>query len=422
MPTNQAERDEYNRFLYQNLNETVEAKFAEEMIAAGYNNLFGKAVDKDNNVVYFKSGIYKLYDPAMNHFKDQRRTIPPSEDEHRDYEKLYVGSIYPTVEQIRDKPPTKENYRFEYEDLFHQIEAQTYEVTKPMIIIQAGCRNACLSGPELRRQNSAERQTLKIARLPKEALLERKPDGRTLLMLLVQSQLYDQAKHLVEKLEKELTPIELIEFVAAQDSSRKTAQGMLPKTAADMYAYLELKIANARLRHLAEQDKELDRIDETADIDFLFDALLTEGRGFVYKKIVERLVELSSIKPDEILNHKQLFTSLNNILLGPYSNSRQIEELLRNISSSAEHKASLKAKFKSFDAESVKTTHRIRNILSDIGVMYLWEGGRTKKRKARGKRSTTRTYRFAPRFSLVAGRRQDTVAASRRETAVQLYR
>ena len=383
MPTNQTERDEYNRFLYRNLNETVEAKFANEMVAAGNNNLFGKAVDKDKNVVYFKSGIYKLYDPAMNHFKNQRRTILPS-----DYEKLYVGSMYPTVEQIRDKPPTMENYRIEYEDLFHQIEAQAYEVTKPMIIIQAGCRNACMVGPELRRQNSAERQNLKIARLPKETLLERKPDGRTLLMVLVQSKLYDQAKHLVDKLETELTPIELIEFVAAQDSSRKTAQGMLPETAVDMYAYLEEKIATARRKHVAKQDEELDRIDETVDVDFLFDALLTEKRRTVYETIVERLVALSSIKPDEILNRRDLFTLLDNILLSRYGD-HEIETLLRNISSSAERKALLKAKFKSYDAESVKPTHRIRNILSDIGVMYIWEGGRrTMKRKIRGKRST----------------------------------
>ena len=235
MPTDTASRNAYNAFFDKHLDGIVSAKFEGDMVASGRNTLFANEKISGGLERFWKSGIHKLYETMIpadyTTSKHNLRLLAPnvhSANHARRLEDfirvLYAGSIYPTLEQVRRDTAISETYNIsdlhkkvklyeiEFGDLFGGIDAQAYEVTKPLIIIQAGCRNPCdgVVEPPLRRANSEGRQTEILGRLTKEQILEKKPDGRTRLMVLVQSKLYDQAKLLVERMERELRPREFI--------------------------------------------------------------------------------------------------------------------------------------------------------------------------------------------------------------------
>jgi hypothetical protein len=125
------------------------------------------------------------------------------------YEKIYTGSIYPTLEQVIRTKPTQSNYKITFQDLFAKIEAQEYEVTKPMILINSACRSPCgadsrLNAPALRRQNSEEGKAKTIRELPIRDLLRVGRTRQTYLKSLIKQGLFGLASLLMERLEREL--------------------------------------------------------------------------------------------------------------------------------------------------------------------------------------------------------------------------
>jgi hypothetical protein len=388
------------------------------MVASGRNTLFANDKKSGDLEKFWKSGIHRLYETMVptnyTTFKHNLRLLAPNIHSASHAQRLedfisvlYAGSIYPTLEQVRKDTAIGETYNvsdlhkkvklyeIEFEDLFLGIEAQAYEVTKPLIIIQAGCRNPCdgITEPPLRRANSEGRQTEILGRLTKEQILEKKPDGRTRLMVLVESKLYDQAKLLVERMEKEMSPREFIGFVLQEDSAHKTVLAKIPKGAEHMNTYFESKIEEARQRILQEIDEELDMISRTSNIHRLFEALhRNHERRDVYMKILEKILRLSGSKQDDFIKYDGLFQSLLFILTNRYGFFiGEFETLLGNIASTEERKAALKAKFSEFRSGTDKDTTRLQRMLIDVGVLDRFEGGGTRKKKC--SRKARRTVR-----------------------------
>lgn len=422
IPHDTASRNAYNSFLDKHLDGIVSAKFEGEMVASGRNTLFANDKKSGDLEKFWKSGIHRLYEtmePAdYTTSKHNLRLLAPNIHSASHAQRLedfirvlYTGSIYPTLEQVRKDTAIGETYNvsdlhkkvklyeIEFEDLFWGIDAQAYEVTKPLIIIQAGCRNPCdgVLEPPLRRANSEGRQTEILGRLTKEQILEKKPDGRTRLMVLVESKLYDQAKLLVDRMEKEMSPREFIGFVLQEDATHKTVLAKIPKGGEHMNAFFESKIEDARQRIFQEEEDELDMISRTSNIRRLFEALPRNiERRNVYAKILEKILRLSGSKQEDFIKYDGLFPSLLFIQTNRYGFFiGEFETLLGNIASTAERKAVLKAKFSEFRSGTDKDTTRLQRILVDVGVLDRFEGGGTRKKKQfRKNRSTRRNKHF----------------------------
>ena len=423
MPTDTASRNAYNAFLDKHLDGIVSAKFEGDMVASGRNTLFANEKISGGLERFWKSGIHKLYETMIpadyTTSKHNLRLLAPnvhSANHARRLEDfirvLYAGSIYPTLEQVRRDTAISETYNIsdlhkkvklyeiEFGDLFGGIDAQAYEVTKPLIIIQAGCRNPCdgVLEPPLRRANSEGRQTEILGRLTKEQILEKKPDGRTRLMVLVQSKLYDQAKLLVERMERELRPREFIGFILQEDATHKTVLAKIPKGGEHMNAYFESKIVDAQQRILQAVDEELDMISRTSNIGKLFEALPRNNeRRDVYMKLLEKILRLSGSKPDDFIKYDGLFPSLLFILTNRYGYFiGEFETLLGNIASTEERKAALKAKFNEYRISTDKDTRRLQRVLIDVGVLDIYEGGRHTRIRKHRKQSRRKTLKSRP--------------------------
>ena len=421
MPHDTASRNAYNSFLDKHLDGIVSAKFEGDMVASGRNTLFANDKKSDDLEKFWKSGIHRLYETMVpadyTTSKHNLRLLAPnvhSASHARRLEDfirvLYADSIYPTLEQVRKDTAIGETYNvsdlhkkvklyeIEFEDLFWGIDVQAYEVTKPLIIIQAGCRNPCdgVIEPPVRRANSEGRQTEILGRLTKEQILEKKPDGRTRLMVLVESKLYDQAKLLVERMEREMSPREFIGFVLQEDAARKTVLAKIPKGGEHMNAYFESKIEDARQRIFQEEEDELNMISRTSNIRSLFEALpRNHERREAYMKILEKILRLSGSKQDDFIKYDGLFPSLLFIQTNRYGFFiGEFETLLGNIASSEERKAALKAKFSEFRSGTDKDTTRLQRMLIDVGVLDRFEGGGTRKKQFRKNRSTRRNKHF----------------------------
>lgn len=420
MPHDTASRNAYNNFLDKHLDGIVTAKFEGDMVASGRNTLFANEKISGGLERFWKSGIHKLYETMIpadyTTSKHNLRLLAPnvhSANHARRLEDfiriLYSGSIYPTLEQVRKDTAIGETYNvsdlhkkvklygIEFEDLFRGIDLQAYEVTKPLIIIQAGCRNPCdgVIEPPLRRANSEDRQTEILGRLTKEQILEKKPDGRTRLMVLVQSKLYNQAKLLVERMERELRPREFIGFVLQEDATHKTVLAKIPKGGEHMNAYFESKIYDAQQRILQEEDEELDMISRTSNIRKLFEALPRNNeRRDVYMKLLEKILHLSGSKPDDFIKYDGLFSSLLFILTNRYGYFiGEFETLLGNIASTAARRAELKAKFSEYRISTDKDTSRLQRVLIEVGVLDTYEGGRHTRKYRKRSRRTVKLYK-----------------------------
>jgi hypothetical protein len=422
MPHDTASRNAYNSFLDKHLDGIVSAKFEGDMVASGRNTLFANDKKSDDLEKFWKSGIHRLYETMVpadyTTSKHNLRLLAPNVRSASHAQRLedfirvlYADSIYPTLEQVRKDTAIGETYNvsdlhkkvklyeIEFEDLFWGIDVQAYEVTKPLIIIQAGCRNPCdgVLEPPVRRANSEDRQTEILGRLTKEQILEKKPDGRTRLMVLVESKLYDQAKLLVERMEREMSPREFIGFVLQEDATRKTVLATIPKGGEHMNAYFESKIDDARQRIFQEEEDELNMISRTSNIRSLFEALpRNHERREAYMKILEKILRLSGSKQDDFIKYDGLFPSLLFIQTNRYGFFiGEFETLLGNIASSEERKAALKAKFSEFRSGTDKDTTRLQRMLIDVGVLDRFEGGGTRKKKQfRKNRSTRRNKHF----------------------------
>ena len=420
MPTDTASRNAYNSFLDKHLDGIVSAKFEGDMVASGRNTLFANDKTSGDLEKFWKSGIHRLYETMVpadyTTSKHNLRLLAPNVHSASHAQRLddfirvlYADSIYPTLEQVRKDTAIGETYNIsdlhkkvklyeiEFEDLFWGIDAQAYEVTKPLIIIQAGCRNPCDGAlePPLRRANSEDRLTEILGRLTKEQILEKKPDGRTRLMILIESKLYDQAKLLVERMLTEMSPSEFMNFLLQEDSAHKTVLAKIPKGGEHMNAYFESKIEDARQRILEEIDEDLDMISRTSNIRKLFEALpRNHKRRDVYTKILEKILHLSGSKPDDFIKYDGLFPSLLFILTNNYGFFiDEIETLLGNIASTEERKVELKAKFREFRSGTDKDTTRLQRKLFDIGVLDRFEGGGSRKKRRPANRKSRRVVR-----------------------------
>ena len=385
IPIDEASRLQYRAFLTSHSNDSLDAKFPGERIAPGWNNLFAQNFDGEDKPtdIYFKSGIHKLYD-SMD--KTQYNAI-----QGKNLDTIYADSLYPTIKQIHQETPNMVNYRIEYEELFRHIESQTYDVKKPMILIQAGCRNSCLTGaesalPTLRRLNSEERQSDFIRKVSIEELLKTKPNDRSLLVTLIDDKMYDQIKILLDRLAVEIAPNDLILYLNTY--SLFGSQVLLPhvfllNVTDESYAtkaheagrYIQFKMQEA-LEKLSYSD--LKKLIPTKPIIFM-----------------NEMVRLSK----SVERHKELLDSDFFRILNDLLNSRQhdnVKEILKNIAYSLDNKSMLFVRFDEF----IRRTHAHDIVWHQTFKDWLFErdvlctkGGARKTIKRRKHRNRTKSRR-----------------------------
>ena len=366
-------------------------KFPGQPIADGTNTLFFQAfTDGIPQNRFYKSGIERLYTKPLD--IDEYTVISDTVEKENDpffapYSKIYADSIYPTLAQVIRNEPTQTNYVITFHDLFAEIESQEYEVTKPMILIQAGCRTPCdgVIAPALRKQNSENGKTKMVSELPIHDLLRPGREGQTYLTSLIKQKLFVQARLLMERVERELGPAALSHYLFTEhilESIRYEEEPIIigqatyvvPKEFKDL---VQSKIAESdiarrfrKIRHFLNSES-------------------TEWEGGLAFTFI---VDLAEPQKEEFIAYEGLFDTLLK-LLDKKSQRASIRYLIMKLAVTDEDKARLASKFATIPAaEGVRgeSIAELRQILKDCGVIA-----------AGGYRNTRRTIKNRKRKNLV---------------------
>jgi len=222
IPPDEPSRQKYRADLGALTDYGIGVKFPGQPIADGTNTLFFQAfTDGIPQNRFYKSGIERLYAKPLN--MDEYTVIHGAVEEGNDaftapYSEIYADSIYPTLDQVIRNEPTQTNYVITFHDLFAEIDSQEYKVTKPMILIQAGCRNPCdgVIAPALRKQNSENGKTKMVSELPIPELLRPGREGQSYLKSLIKQKLFGQARLLMERVERDLGPAALSHYLITE--------------------------------------------------------------------------------------------------------------------------------------------------------------------------------------------------------------
>lgn len=376
-------------------------KFPGQPIADGTNTLFFQAyTDGIPQNRFYKSGIERLYTKPLD--IDEYTVISDTVEEENDrffapYSKIYADSIYPTLTQVIRNEPTQTNYIITFHDLFAEIESQEYEVTKPMILIQAGCRTPCdgVIAPALRKQNSENGKTKMVSELPIHDLLRPGREGQTYLTSLIKQKLFGQARLLMERVERELGPAALSHYLFTEhilESIRYEEEPIIigqvtyvvPKEFKDL---VKSKISESdiarrfrKIRHFLNSES-------------------TEWEGGLAFTFI---VDLAEPQKEEFIAYEGLFDTLLK-LLDKKCQRASIRYLIIKLAVTDEDKARLAAQFHTIpaaDGVRGESIAELRAILKDRGVIK--EGGsyprntiRTRKHKnsIRSQHSRRRKHR-----------------------------
>lgn len=409
MPTDESSRQKYRADLGAITDYGFGVKFPGQPIANGTNTLFLEIFDEEGKPKnrFFKSGIERLYTRRLN--DDEYRLVEgtvvrnvgnaPAYDVP--YEKLFSTSIYPTLEQVIRTKPTQTNYKITFQNLFESIESQEYEVTKPMILINAACRSPCgadygLDAPAVRRQNSEESKTKMVSELPVDMLLRVGRRNQTYLKSLIKQGLFGQAHILVERLGSELGRKALSDYLLSGrilesiriEGVTNIYRGILvvPK---EFKEFLESKIM--RESDIERRFKELQLLLDTKGPD-------------VWTLVFIEIVKLAKPQKEEFLVYEGLLDVLLRILDKKNKTMRgSIAGLMRALAATDEDKARLASQFHTIpaaDGVRGESIAELRAILKDRGVIK--EGGsyprntiRTRKHKnsIRSQHSRRRKHR-----------------------------
>ena len=227
IPSDEPSQQKYQTDLRTLTDYGIGVKFPGQTVADGTNSLFAEIFNysyQENPFV--KSGIFQLYSNGYSKYEEIERggTVKNGKWVINDipYSLIYSDSIYPTVEQALRTNPDQTNYSITFKDLFQQISLQDYDVTKPMILINASCRVPCgadyeLDAPALRRQNSEEGKAKTIRELPILDLIKPGRKGQTYLMSLIKQKLFGHARLLMERIENELGLEGLRKYLSEQN-------------------------------------------------------------------------------------------------------------------------------------------------------------------------------------------------------------
>jgi len=403
VPVDEASKIAYQNFLYQKFDGTVQAKFPGDKVASGNNSLFS---NHDN--YYVKSGIHRLYEPKKDAIEYIRKIRSPMNDTL--IRSIYDGSIYPTVEDAIKKQNVLLGFTIEIEEIFQQISSQTYVARKPMIIINSGCRNPCgqkgeLEGPSLRRQNSETAQSNLLKKLSTEELLQVKPNGTTRLLFLMKEKMYTQAAQLVERLSNEIDPREFLTYLdrtIKSDDGEKllTAYDMIPTDDWDLESFFDEKKSEAREQIV---HTELARINAIDDVSLVFEELIKNANKYgMFHSIIQKLITLASTHPDDFIRYPDLFTSILKLSRIQHFASHYVVSIFKNIASTSERIAALKAKFEAFERENTEFNAALVDDLKHdlIGAHVYLKGGfrntRKKRKHAQKRLSRRNNYTTSP--------------------------
>lgn len=386
IPTDEPSRQKYRADLGALTDYGVGVKFPGQPIADGTNTLFFQAfTDGIPQNRFYKSGIERLYTKPLN--IDEYTILSGTVEEGNDrffapYSKIYADSIYPTLDQVIRNEPTQTNYVITFHDLFAEIESQEYEVTKPMILIQAGCRTPCdgVIAPALRKQNSENGKTKMVSELPIHELLRPGREGQNYLTSLIKQKLFGQARLLMERVERELGPAALSHYLVTEhilESIRYEEEPFI----IDHKAYVVPK----EFKDLVQSKiSESDIGRRFRKIRHYLNSESTEWEGGLAFTFI---VDLAEPQKEEFIAYEGLFDTLLK-LLDTKSQRASIRYLIGKLAVTDEDKARLASKFAAIPAaEGVRgeSIAELRQILKDHGVIAA--GGTRKKRRRANKKS-----------------------------------
>ena len=388
IPTDEPLQQKYRADLGALTDYGIGVKFPGQSIADGKNTLFLQALTKEGTPtdIFFKSGIDRLYTKPLN--IDDYKAVKESEDT---LSKIYSDSIYPTLEQVMDDEPTQDNYRITFKNLFASIESQDYEVTKPMILINAACRTPCgadsrFDAPALRRKNSEEAKTKMVSELPIGELFRRGRDGQTYLMSLIKQKLFRQARLLMERVERELGVGVLGSYLTEEhilESIRYEGEPIIGET---------MQVVPKEFKDLIQS-----KISES-EIRIKFDELrrlMNEGDDWKWKNAFMKILALSALRKEEIIGYEGFFDTLLRILdkkkkyMAAY-----VSEMITYLARNGEDKARLVGLFFTIPAADGirgESIAELREILKARGVIK--KGGTRKNKRSRKSRRTVRRNR-----------------------------
>jgi hypothetical protein len=386
IPTNEPSRQKYRADLGALTDYGIGVKFPGQPIADGKNSLFLQAFNEEGIPadIFFKSGIDRLYTKPLN--TDDYKAVKGSVDT---YSKIYSDSIYPTLDQVMDDDPTQDSYVITFKNLFASIESQDYEVTKPMILINVGCRTPCadlnLSTPALRRQNSEEAKTKMVSELPIDELYRH---GREkYLMSLIKQKLFLQARLLMERVERAYglgvslialkleSILEKIRYEGEPIVEGKETE-VVPKEFKDL---IKSKISEYAIEIKFREFTEL---------------VLNDKANLKWPSAFMELVGLARTHKEGFLAYEGLLDKLVFI----FDRKKKVNmfgvvsELIRTIATTEEDKARLATTFAKIPVTKGKTRSEsiadLGTILKDCGIIKA--GGTRKKKRTRKLRRTVR--------------------------------
>jgi hypothetical protein len=391
IPTDEPSRQKYRADLGSLTDYGFGVKFPGQPIADGMNTLFFQAFaeGKPQNRFY-KSGIERLYTKPLN-IDDYNRVNGTVDEENESYTetltKVYSESIYPTLDQIMRTKPNQTNYEIKFCDLFAGINSQEYIVTKPMILIQAGCRTPCdsVNAPALRKQNSIEGKTKMVSELPVRNLIRPGREEQTYLMSLINQGLFGQARLLMERVERELGLGELILYLSQQRILAKIRYEDEPIILEEMVVvpkdFKEFIQSKYDVSEIARMFNELRH-------------LLHSGRPEMeWRLAFMKIGDLAEPHKEEFIAYEELFDTLLQILDKGLMQGT-IRYLLWVLAKIPEDKARLAAKFQAIpaaDGVRGESIAELRSMLQGHGVIAAG-GTRKKKRSKRKSRRVNRKY------------------------------
>jgi hypothetical protein len=136
IPSDEPSQQKYQTDLRTLTDYGIGVKFTGQTIADGTNSLFSEVFDSGaiHGNPFTESGILQLYSNGYSKYKliERGGTVKNRRWVLNEipYSLIFLGSIYPTVEQVLRTNPDQTNYLITFKDLFHQISLQDYDIKK----------------------------------------------------------------------------------------------------------------------------------------------------------------------------------------------------------------------------------------------------------------------------------------------------